>query len=207
LIARRQPRTLGSQQVVAGAIAVFEPWDESPSEFLAWLRARGWLPSEFQQRRAIDELLNGEWRHELVELASRATVLHALYRRGVAGEEPIRPRWLAMFAGVAVVATVSQDESSWDPTTRAASIPTRRSAARAEWDTLHETAHAVLFPADDHPSVQRLAALLAVDRATYQATVSRRGPGGAVVRLANTHDHLPPFVVAASCLFWGRLDQ
>lgn len=140
-------------------------------------------------------------------MASTATVLHAIYRANVAGNAPIRPSWLASFSNVAVVPTVSADESSWDPLTRVASIPLYRSSLRREHDVLHELSHATLFPADDHPSVQRLAALLAVDRPTYQATISSRGLVAGVVRLVHTHSHLPPFVVAASALFWGRLDR
>lgn len=191
---------------VAGAAAVFEPWDDSPDDFKAWLTSRGWLPSEHRQRRALDELLGGDWVHDLQSLASSASVLHTIYRENVLGDDPVVPKWLAAFANVAVVPTLSADESSWDPHTRAASIPLHRPSARREHDILHELAHATLFPNDDHPSVQRLAALLAVDRPTYQATVARHGPGAGLIRLVHAQTHLPAFVVAASGMLWGRIE-
>lgn len=149
-------------------------------------------------------MLAEDWPHELDNLASTARVLHAIYRSKVAGTGPIRPTWLASFSNVAVVPTVSSDESSWDSLTRVASVPLYRALPRREYDVLHELSHATLYPSDDHPSVQRLTALLAVDRPTYQAVILSRGLVGGVTRLVHTHSHLPPFAVAASALFWGR---
>jgi hypothetical protein len=192
---------------VAGAAAVFESWDDSPNAFRAWLKGRGWHPSELRQCRALDEILAEDWPHELEQMASTASVRHAIYRDKVAGNGPIHPTWLASFSNVAVVTTVTSDESSWDPVTRVASVPLYRAQARREHDVLHELAHATLFPRDDHLSVQRLTVLLAVDRPAYQAAILSRGVVGGVIRLVHTNSHLPPFVVAASALFWGRLDR
>lgn len=164
----------------------------------------GWHPEHPRARRALDDLLDGEWPRELLELASTASVWHALYRGGVKGNAPIKARWLATFANVGVVVTVSEDEPSWDPLTRAASIPSSRSAAQIERDTFHEVAHSILYPVDDHPSVERLGALLMVDRATFAGAVQLRG-AGAIVHVVRTHAQLPPWSVAASCLLWSRV--